>query len=174
MLIQIVRVPNWPYLLDWCQIVRFINISAKLSIFSSCCHIVCLPSWCQIVRFYYLGAKLSGNKFSGCQIVRQLGSKINFFCRFLLILSGPLRRVVGQFGAGQFGTRTIWHLDSENGQISTKKANGQFGTKIRKKTIWHRQSKNGHFGTNIRKTDNLAPQFFWIICIKIFTNKMLE
>ena len=44
-------VPNCPFLLCWCQIVR-------------------LPSWCQIVRFYYLGAELSGVKLSGCQIVQ--------------------------------------------------------------------------------------------------------
>ena len=38
--------------------------------------------------------------------------------------------------------RTIWYQDSKNVQFDTKKANGQFGTKIRKRTIWHKHSKN--------------------------------
>ena len=43
--------------------------------------------------------------------------------------------VVGQFGTGQFGT-------------------GQFGTR----TIWHQDNlATRQFGTNIIKTDNLAP-----------------
>ena len=67
---------------------------------------------------------------------------------------------IGQFGTGKFGTwtiwhqtiwhRTIWHQGSKNGQFCTKKATGQFGTKIRKLTIWRQ-----HY-----KTDNLESPFF--------------
>ena len=46
--------------------------------------------------------------------------------------------------------RTIWHQGSKNGQFCTKKATGQFGTKIRKLTIWRQ-----HY-----KTDNLESPFF--------------
>ena len=46
----------------------------------------------------------------------------------------------GQFGTGQFGTRTIWHQHNKNGQFGT----GQFGTS----TIWQQHSK----------TNNLAPK----------------
>ena len=57
-----------------------------------------------------------------------------------------IRRVVVRFGTGQFGT---------------KKANGQFGTKIRKRTIWHQQC-----WSNIVKTDNLTPGQFGTNIIK--------
>ena len=65
-----------------------------------------------------------------------------------------LKRVVGQFGTGQFGTKNA------NGQFGTNivKTNnlapGQFGTNITKRTIWHRN--------------------FSIIFIKIATNNLLE
>ena len=36
--------------------------------------------------------------------------------------------------------RTLLHQDSKNGQFGTKKANRQFCTKIRKRTIWHQHS----------------------------------
>ena len=51
-----------------------------------------------------------------------------------------IRRVVVRFGSGQFGT---------------KKAKGQFGTEIWKRTIWHQQC-----WSNIVKTDNLTPGQF--------------
>ena len=85
---QIIRVPNCPLLLFWCQIVCFYYLGAKLSVF-----IILVPnclfllSWCQVVRFiilvpncpvpnclvpncppYYLGAKLSGAKLSGAKL----------------------------------------------------------------------------------------------------------
>ena len=45
-------------------------------------------------------------------------------------------KVVGQFGNGQFGTRTIWHQDN----------------------LAPDNLAPGQFGTNIIKTDNLAPR----------------
>ena len=48
--------------------------------------------------------------------------------------------VVGQFGTGQIGTRTIWHQHNKNGKFGT----GQFGSR----TIWHQHNK----------TDNLTPR----------------
>ena len=44
--------------------------------------------------------------------------------------------------------RTIWHQDSKNGQLGIKRANGQFGTEIRKWTIGHR---------TFWHPDNMAP-----------------
>ena len=76
----------------------------------------------------------------------------------------PLLGVVGQFGTGQLGTQTIWHRNSKIQQFGTKKADGQFVTKIRKQTSWLQLSENEQFCTwkiwhKHYKKDNLALQF---------------
>ena len=50
--------------------------------------------------------------------------------------------------------------DSKNRQFGTKKVNGQFDTKITKRTIWHHHSKNGHFGNPMKKCPKPFGQEF--------------
>ena len=47
------------------------------------------------------------------------------------------------------GGRTIWHQDKKSGQFGIKQVNRQFGTKIRKWTIWHWNAYLAHSKTNI-------------------------
>ena len=56
--------------------------------------------------------------------------------------------------------RTIWQKDSKNRQFGTKKANGQFGTKIVQNGQFGTKKANGQFDTKIVKTDNLAQGQF--------------
>ena len=56
----IVLVQNCPFLLCWCQIVRFTILGLN------CLFAFLVPN----CPFYYLGAILSDAKLSGCQIVR--------------------------------------------------------------------------------------------------------
>ena len=58
----------------------------------------------------------------------------------------------------EYGGRTIWHQYRKSGQFGTKQVNRQFGTKIRKWTIWH-------WNTYLA-LDNLAPKYFGTNIVK--------